>query len=92
MRIGDYVICGFYDLETQFSRASWKESHLKQVQTGKLTRFALYNLKKDPQQLNDLSQKEESHFNQLKSQLQDAHLEMQKQAIGWLGDQPVKSY
>jgi arylsulfatase A len=90
MRRGDYVICGFYDPQTQFKKSSWKEAHIEQVKTGKLIRFTLYNIIKDPKQQNDRSQKEKVLFVKLKGQLQDAHAEMQKQAVGWKADQPVK--
>lgn len=90
LRTGDYIICGFYDPKTQFKRSSWKEAHIEQVKTGKLIRFALFNIIKDPQQQNNLSQKEKSLFVKLKGQLQDAHADMQKTAVGWNADQPVK--
>lgn len=90
MRIGDYVICGFYAPETQPKRASWKEAHLEKIKNGKLVRFALYNIIKDPQQKKDLSQKEKKLFRKLSAQLKDAHADMQTQAIGWDGVNPIK--
>ena len=92
MRQGDYVICGFYAMETQFGRASWREKHLNQVQNGKLVRFTLYNLKDDPQQKNNLAVEEQELFTRLKTKLQQAHSQMQKEAIGWKGVKPVQSF
>jgi arylsulfatase A len=85
MRVGDYVICGFYDPRTQFTRASWRESHLRQVKTGKLVRFALYNLMMDPGQEQDLSDSQPKRLAVLREQLQRSHKEMQSQAMGWRG-------
>jgi len=90
MRIGDYVICGFYDPSTQLNRSSWKEAHLQKIKNGKLIRFALYNIIKDPEQKTDLSRQEKKRFKKMKSQLQDAHKEMIKQAAGWDGTNPVR--
>ncbi len=90
LRIGDYVICGFYAPETQLKRSSWKEKHLKLVKTGKLVRFQLFNIKTDPTQKTDLSKQEPEQFKKLKTQLINAHSEMQSQAMGWDGVQPIK--
>ncbi len=91
IRVGDYLICGFYDPKSQLKRSSWKESHLYLVQNEKLVRFQLFNILSDPTQQTDLSQKEPARFNKLKAQLINAHHKMQSEAMGWRGTQPVKT-
>lgn len=90
MRLGDYVICGFYDPKTQLNRSSWKESHLTKVQNGRLIRFQLFNIVTDPSQQSDLAQKDPQRFKTLKAQLILAHQTMQSQAMGWQGTSPIK--
>ena len=89
MRVGDFVICGFYDPKTQFSRASWKESHFERVKSGRLVRFALFNLVDDPAQENDLAEQSPEQFNTLRAQLIEAHQTMQSEAMGWKGTQTI---
>jgi arylsulfatase A len=92
MRVGDYLICGFYAPETQPSRASWNPKHIKQVREGKLVRFELYNLTNDPQQKSDRSKNEPERFQGLKERLIKSHKDVQSQAVGWKGviPQPAK--
>ena len=92
MRIDDHVICGFYAPETQQKRASWNEKHLSLVQTGKLIRFQLFNLKADPTQKSDLSKKDPDRFQKMKAQLIKAHTQMQSRAMGWEGTRPIKQW
>ncbi|MGB0992819.1 MAG: sulfatase family protein [Akkermansiaceae bacterium] len=90
MRVGDYIICGFYHPKTQLKRSSWKEHHLKLIKNGKLVRFQLFNITQDPAQKADLSKQELKRFQKLKSALIAAHQKMQREAIGWQGTEPIK--
>ncbi|BDS08562.1 arylsulfatase [Oceaniferula spumae] len=89
MRVGNYVICGFYTPESQPQRASWKEAHITNIKQGKIVRYALYDIIKDPQQKNDVSQKNLKVFNQLKAQLHDAHEVYKRESVGWKGATPL---
>ena len=90
MRIGNEVICGFYDPKTQPGRASWRPEHLEKVRQGKLVRFALFDLSADPGQLQDLAGRETKRFLAMKVELIRAHDEMRSQAVGWNGVEPVR--
>lgn len=90
MRIGDFIICGFYDPKTQPKLASWKEAHLNLVKNGNLIHFQLFNIKTDPAQQHDLSEKEPVRYIRMKSQLITAHSDMQIQSMGWEGTKPIK--
>lgn len=90
IRLGDYLICGFYDPKSQPKRASWNPKHIQKVRQGKLVRFQLFNLKNDPRQLRDLSKTEPERFKRLKAQLINAHKETQRQAVGWKGVTPQR--
>lgn len=89
MRVGQYVICGFYDPETQPKRGSWNPAHIKNIKQGKIVRFALYDITNDPQQKHDISKKEKAVFKQLKTRLEEEHQQYQKEAVGWKGVHPV---
>lgn len=89
LRRGDYVICGFYVPKTQLKTASWKEAHIKKIKNGLLVRFALYDITKDPQQKMDLSQSQPAQFKSLVTELKQAHMNYQNEAVGWKGVSPV---
>lgn len=91
MRVGDYLICGFYAPETQPKRASWLPKHIKQVRKGKLARFELYNLIEDPKQQTSLATKQPERFQELKAKLILSHQDLQQQAVGWDGVKPVRN-
>ena len=92
MRLENYVICGFYEQksETRLKRASWRPSHYKRIKNGKLVRFALYNVVKDPNQQSDLAKKEKTRFDKMRKQLIALHTAMQEQAVGWKGATPIR--
>ena len=89
LRRGNYVICGFYDPKTQLKVASWKVAHIEKIKEGTIVRYALYDLSKDPQQKNDISEQEPNIFNELKTQLHAAHEVYKKEAVGWKGVTPI---
>jgi|GEM_PF-4957609 len=90
MRLGDHVICGFYDRDSQLKRASWNDRHFEQIKTGRLTRFELYKLSADPAQRHNIAERDPERFAALKKRLQTAHRAMQVQALGWNGTRPIQ--
>ena len=89
MRVGDHIICGFYSPESQLARASWKEPHIVKIKQGKIVRYALYNIRKDPQQKTDISEQNPKLFKSLKAKLDAAHETYKNQAVGWDGVNPI---
>ncbi|NWK54137.1 sulfatase-like hydrolase/transferase [Verrucomicrobiaceae bacterium N1E253] len=89
LRRGDYVICGFYDPETQLRAASWKVKHIEKIKNGKLVKFALYDITKDPQQTKDIATSEPQLFKAMLKELVESHQQYQKEAVGWNGVTPV---
>mgnify|MGYP000580827914 CR=1 FL=1 len=56
---------------------------------GKIVRYALYNIRKDPQQKTDISEQNPKLFKSLKAKLDAAHETYKNQAVGWDGVNPI---
>lgn len=61
----------------------FQEEWIGMVKETDLTNFRLYNLRKDPGQLNDLSTENPAKFSEMKDKLQKIHREVVEEAIDW---------
>ncbi|MHC4756695.1 MAG: sulfatase family protein, partial [Planctomycetota bacterium] len=77
MRVGDEVLLGFAAEPTA------GQSLIEWIQTTRLQRFELYNLKTDLTQKIDLSRQKSKHFNELVSRMKQIWQELQNQGPKW---------
>jgi len=82
IRDGDY--CLLADPELPLSRGNmFKESFIGDIKKTALLNFRLHNLRKDPPQDVDLSQKEPEIFSKMKAQMIQLHRDVVDEAFDW---------
>ena len=88
LRLGDYLICGFYDADTKF-KGRWIPKHMGFIRETPLKRFELYNLANDRTQQHNLAEKEPERFVRMRDELREAHQTQQRLAIDWESARPA---
>lgn len=82
LRLGDYLICGFYDAGNKF-KGRWIPKHMAFIRETPLKRFELYNLAKDRRQQFNLAEKEPERFVRMRDELIASHRTQQGKALSW---------